>query len=74
MNKLYTIIQELEGHNEWFFEDLDMEHKNRLHEEIHILLKGKRKCVSILMHEKRTLVMMRFLWYQKILQPLYIYG
>jgi ParB family chromosome partitioning protein len=50
MNKLSTIIQDL-GDDEWYLAEVLLQHKNRLHEEIDLLLKEKRKCISIPMHE-----------------------
>lgn len=51
MNKLSTIIQDLDEDDDWYLAEVLLQHKIRLHEEIDLLLKEKRKCISILMHE-----------------------
>lgn len=50
MNKLSTIIQDL-GDDDWYLAEVLLQHKNRLHEEIDLLLREKRKCISIPMYE-----------------------
>jgi ParB family chromosome partitioning protein len=56
MNKLSTIIQALgenEDDDEWYLAELLLQHKNRLHEEIDVLLKEKRKCISTELHHSK---------------------
>ena len=54
MNKLSMIIQSLgEDDEEWYLAELLLQHKNRLHEEIDVLLKEKRKCISTEIHNSK---------------------
>jgi ParB family chromosome partitioning protein len=46
MNKLSTIMQDLDD-KEWYLAEILMQHKNKLHEEIDLLLKEKRKYISL---------------------------
>jgi ParB family transcriptional regulator, chromosome partitioning protein len=50
MNKLSTIIQDL-GDDDWYLAEVLLQHKNRLREEIDLLLREKGKCISIPMYE-----------------------
>lgn len=52
MNKVSTIIQDLEDDDDWYLAEILLQHKNKLHKEIDLLLKEKRKCISIPMHEE----------------------
>ena len=50
MNKLSTIIQDLGEDDDWYLAELLLQHEIRLHEEIDLLLKEKRKGIPSPMH------------------------